>query len=200
MDIADQKPFVIDLNDPQSLSARHAQAEAILSDKRRELDQMHELVREIKKWESVVAFLESQLPGQPSKPEVASSAAPAPTAPPVSTRPAEMQPGPGDLAVEVVNREVRKIRSSEVRDILASEGHDLSRQTISNALHYAAKSGKIKPALGRGMYAPLEYQETELPDPTATNGATGLQAQTSESYSAPAREDWLGGRHPATST
>lgn len=197
MEAIDKKPFVIDLDDPQSLVARHAEAEAILSGKRQELDRLHELVREVKKWESVVAFLASQLPQQPPKPKPAvSTTAPAnaATAPTVSTRQVDMQPGPGDLAVEVVNREVRKIRSAEVRDILVREGHDLTAQAVSNALHYAAKSGKIKPAPGRGMYAPLAYQEVELPSP---NGTDSPQAQTPDA-AAPGGEDRRSTPPPAT--
>lgn len=70
--------------------------------------------------------------------------------------------GPMDLVVEVVERENRKLRAKEVRQILHAEGHDLTSDAVSNALFYAAKRAKpsrIKAAMGRGFYAPMSYVE-----------------------------------------
>lgn len=69
---------------------------------------------------------------------------------------------PLDLVVEVIDREIRKIKSKDVADILRSEGHAVENVVISNALFYAAKRAKpprVKTAEGRGYYAPLTYQE-----------------------------------------
>ena len=62
--------------------------------------------------------------------------------------------------MEVVDRENRKIRAADVGAVLRDEGHDLSAQSVSNALHCAAhRANRIKPAQGRGMYAPLSFEE-----------------------------------------
>lgn len=72
------------------------------------------------------------------------------------------RPQPLDLVVEVVNREVRKIRAVEVANILLREGHKVTPMMVSNALFYAAKRAKpprVKAGLGRGFYAPFAYRE-----------------------------------------
>lgn len=81
--------------------------------------------------------------------------------PAASSRNTEKTP-PGPLAVEVVNREARKIRLKDVQRILEREGHTFSEDAVRNALYYASqKRGghKIK-AAGRGWYAPLAYDES----------------------------------------
>ena len=96
-------------------------------------------------------------------------------------RPAAGQPV--DLVVEVVNREIRKIKAKAVSDILRSEGHDLSNVTVSNSLFYAAKRvspARIKVAEGRGFYAPLSYAEDVAPDQLHVAAATGEQRGSPE--------------------
>ena len=171
--------FVIDLRNPKDLVAKYGDAVAILEAKKQELASLRDLERDVAKWQSVVDFLASQIPdgieGTPDESHLDIPETP-------NGRNGSSAPRPMDLVVEVVNREIRKIRAKEVRDILASEGHDLTPEQVSNALHYAAHGAKkIADAPGRGMYAPLAYKETELPDPTATLGATGpAQAQPTD--------------------
>jgi hypothetical protein len=78
------------------------------------------------------------------------------------------------LVVAVVNREVRKIRPQEVAQILQKEGHDVSGDSVSNSLWYAAEKLDPKPIqrVGRGFYAPLAYQEDDVTSPLLT--ATGI--------------------------
>lgn len=71
---------------------------------------------------------------------------------------------PLDLVVEVVNREMRKIRAKDVGVILRGEGHTISNSAVSNSLFYAAN--RLEPPrliganeLGRGYYAPLGYSD-----------------------------------------
>lgn len=61
----------------------------------------------------------------------------------------------GALVVDVVIREARPIRARDVRGILVAEGHGVSGEQVSNALLYAARTGKLTKA-GRGTYAPPE--------------------------------------------
>lgn len=164
----DSGSFVIDINSPQNLVAKHREAVMILEAKQQELASLRDLERQVTKWRAVVDFLASQLPDI----EPGQSAARNGHAPNNESKPDIRGASIGDLAVEVVNREVRKIRAKEVRAILNAEGHDFSAEQVSNALHYAAHSSKrIQAAPGRGMYAPLAYHESEPPDPT--NDATG---------------------------
>jgi hypothetical protein len=197
-------PFTINLNDPADLVVKHGEATKILEVKQQRLAELRDVEREVRKWQSTVDFIASQLPEDALRVDtrkfygggtvVAHGHAVKSFSQANGNR---YVPRPGDLAVEVVNREVRKIRSIEVRDILAQEGHDLDPQAVSNALHYAAhEAKKIKVAEGRGMYAPLAYDETEPPSPTAPS-ATAPQAQTADAM-ASRREDWSGGRHPPT--
>lgn len=189
----DSGSFVIDVNSPQNLAARHREAVVILEAKQEELASLHDLERQVTKWQAVVDFLASQLPDiEPMPPRNGD-------APNNGGKPDLRGASIGDLAVEVVNREVRKIRAKEVRAILNAEGHDYSAEQVSNALHYAAHSSKrIQAAPGRGMYAPLGYKENDLPRPPAANGATGSTQAQPEGAMALRGEDWRSAHHPAT--
>lgn len=80
---------------------------------------------------------------------------------------------PLDLAVGVVSRENRKIKSSDVAEILRREGHDVKNVVISNALVYGAKRAdppRVKQAQGRGYYAPMEYVESPIAVNPVLNG------------------------------
>ena len=189
----DPTPFVINLDNPPDLVIKHREAVTILGAKRQELEGLRDLERQVKKWQSVVDFLASQLADVDLPDEQATENGAARKS---DTRGRSI----GDMAVEVVNREVRKIRAIEVRDILNSEGnHGFSAEQVSNALHYAAHDAKrIQAAPGRGMYAPLAYREIELPPLSAPNGATGPTQAQPEGAMAPTDEDWRSARHPAT--
>lgn len=150
--------FVINLSDPTDLRSKYRQAIAILKVKD----------REAVRWQSVVDFLESQLPPKelPTGDEIATG---------VAEGEGNGQPEVGDngqtrpiveLVVEIVNRRPRVIRAREVREELMRHGYDLTSDQVSNALHYAAhEARKIKSMPGRGYYAPFSYKETEPSDP-----------------------------------
>jgi len=101
-------------------------------------------------------------------------------------RPAAGQPV--DLVVEVVNREIRKIKAKAVADTLRSEGHDLPNVTVSNSLFYAAKRvspTRIKVAEGRGFYAPLGYVEGGAPDGFPAPDQLHVAAAAGEQHGSP---------------
>lgn len=161
------EPFVIDLNDPADLAAKHRKAVAIVTQLERDLAEVQALERRIAQWQARAAFLASQLPEAPSEPDPE----------PESARNGdgrrerrERNDGLTELVVEVVNREIRAIKSKRVHALLAGEGHDLTPSSVSNALHYAAHGvKKIRVAPGRGMYAPLAY-EPSAPRPDWSGG------------------------------
>jgi hypothetical protein len=61
------------------------------------------------------------------------------------------------LVIEVVNRELREIRSRDIRDILLEEGHSLTSESVSNSLWNAAEKAQKIQRIRRGWYAPLDY-------------------------------------------
>jgi hypothetical protein len=177
--------FLVDLKNLNDIRAKFADAQAILSKHKKELDRLREVEREYQDWSEIVEFLRARVPAEVEA-DRAHAAAPGhasePPATPVSV-----------LAAEVVNREMRKIRSREVCQILQDEGHDVTPNTVSNALYYATHKAKsIKTAAGRGMYAPLAFEEEPSFDPPE-NGQVP-QARPEEPYSAPEEE---AGAHPA---
>lgn len=143
--------FIVDLNDPSDMREKLLEARAILDSHEASLRDLETIQRLVEAWRVRVAFLESQVPEEPRE---------ADGAPPSSAS----VPPIGDLVVEVVARENRKIRSKDVRAALLAEGHEFSPNQVSNALYYAAHTAnppRIRTAIGRGMYAPLGYQELE---------------------------------------
>jgi hypothetical protein len=192
----ERESFVINIMDPTDVSAKLADARRILKDKEDQLAAVRDLEREVQQWLGTVEFLETRAPAEPLRA--------APITEHVGNGNGDGQPKVHELVVDVVNRANRKIRAKDVHNILVQEGHAyLTPSSVSNALHYAAHRAKppvIKDALGRGMYAPLSFQE--LPDPgrphedMAPTGPT--QAQATDVRAAPWREDWSGARHPAT--
>ncbi len=172
------EPFIIDLNDPADLAAKHRKAVAIVTQLERDLAEVQALERRIAQWQARAAFLASQLPEAPSEPV---------SAPPDRRR--ERNDGLNEMVTEVVNREIRPIKAKEVHAVLTAEGHDVTPSSVSNALHYAAHGAKkIQTAPGRGMYAPLAYKIE--PSDATVQGATGSVA---ERYGARPRPDWSGG-------
>lgn len=184
--------FIIDLASVHDLATKHREAQEILETKKRELQALRDIERQVERWQSVVAFLATQIAELEAAAELGRAALD--QSQNESNAAAPSQPGVGDLVVEVVNRELREIRARQVRETLNAEGHDFTGEQISNALHYAAHGAKrIQAARGRGMYAPLAYREPQLPDPAEGQS----QAQPLDA-AAPGREDWSGPRHPAT--
>jgi hypothetical protein len=180
----EQEPFIVDLNDPVDMAAKLPQAERILDETNRELAQIAPLQRKAREWQLNVEILRSKL-----------AIAPQPSS--NGTAAAQSAPNGGERAdvqshvVGVVKREMRKIKASLVREILADEGHDFSPEQVSNALHHAATGPKlIQKWPERGMYAPLGYGSSGAEGTghqTSPNGAsrgedregTGLQMATS---------------------
>jgi hypothetical protein len=156
--------FVIDLNDPADLAAKRDEAVAIVGRMQAELRGIQELEHRIAQWQARADFLTSQLPETPAPSTDLAAHAASNGNGGESNR--ERQGRLLELVVEVVNRAIRPIKAKEVHTLLTRDGHDLVPGSVSNALHYAAHGAKkIKPAAGRGMYAPLEYQEAEQTSP-----------------------------------
>jgi hypothetical protein len=150
----------IDFADRADVRAKLPEARHILEEKAETLRAAND---EYQDWAGYVEMLEQRAgtrdSGVPNTtPPVAKPAAPA-VRDDQAPKPAE---APTDLVVEVVDRENRKIRAQDVWAILRDEGHELAKVAVSNALFYAAKRAKpprLKQADGRGLYAPLNYQE-----------------------------------------
>ena len=155
----DRDTFIIDLEDPEDVVAKFQVAQ----------DRVTELRRELTKWEARATFLCTQLPiddrehprgeeaeqarVEPPRPEPPASAEETPAATGTNT-------GIGELAVSVINTAGRPVRSVWVCRQLEQQGHDVTPTMISNALHYAARTGKLqKWPKGRGVYAPADYHE-----------------------------------------
>ncbi len=156
----ERNSFPVDLNNPEDIAAKLVEGRKILARIDAQLAPLLDLQRESQELRVNLEFLASKAPDVPESI-------------PANNGNGNERPRPGDLAVEVVNREVRPIRARAVRDILASEGHPLELSVVSNALHHAAhKAQRIKAASGRGMYAPLAYMETDFPSDA---GAVGHQ-------------------------
>jgi hypothetical protein len=158
----EQEPFIVDLNDPADMAAKLPQAERILDETNRELAQIAPLQQKAREWQLNVEILRSKLD------------AVAPQSSSNGTAAAQSAPNGGERAdvqshvVGVVKREMRKIKASQVRELLADEGHDFTPEQVSNALHHAATGPKlIQKWPERGMYAPLGYDEAS-PQPQAT--------------------------------
>lgn len=163
----EQEPFIVDLNDPVDMAEKLPQAERILDETNRKLAQIVPLQQKAREWQLNVEILRSKLE------------AVAPQSPSNGTVAAQSAPNGGERAdvqshvVGVVKREMRKIKASLVREILADEGHAFSPEQVSNALHHAATGPKlIQKWPERGMYAPLGYDEAP-PQPQATSPLQG---------------------------
>jgi len=182
----ERAPFIVDLTSPEDITAKLAEGQRILREIDEQLAGLDDLRRESREWRANVEFLASKVPEH---------ARPNTMVDPSAGSGGFMQASsngngrvrPMELVVEVVNREIRKIRAMEVRAILTQEGNDLTPEQVSNALHYAATGAEpnlILRAPGRGMYAPLAYRESELTDPTALS-ATGSPTSPVEPANAP---------------
>ncbi len=81
-----------------------------------------------------------------------------------------------------------------MRAVLREAGYELSSDSVSNALYYAAKVGKIKKSeTVRGTYKPLSYREDLLLDSPngAPSGDDGEQSLPHQGREEPERvEDW----------
>jgi hypothetical protein len=173
------KQFIVDLNDPEDVAAKVAEGERILREIDQQLEGLTDLQREAQEWRANVEFLASKVAKDPPI-DLELRNGNGHVLIEVKTN-GNGQPRPGDLVVEIVNREGRIIRAKEVHELLAQEGHDLTPEQVSNALHYAAHDArKISAAEGRGMYAPRDYREPELTSQTAPSATGPTQAQPTD--------------------
>jgi hypothetical protein len=148
----------VDLSDPEDVRRALPLAEAIVKRKEAVLD---EAQNAFNLWLRHFNYLKSVAGEQQEG--AGSQQTPEPDTSPNGSASGKADRSPSELVIEVVNREVRRIRAREVHAILASEGHDLDKAAVSNALYYAAsvRGGERIKQVGRGWYAPLA-----LPPPT----------------------------------
>ena len=145
------KSFTIDLADPSNLGERLPEAEAKLDSLEQELKtKFSEVVR----WRRMVAAMQTLArAGESDGSAIVPATADHQHLTELQTR-----------VVNVVTREVRKIRAKDVTDILHAEGFPISGDSVSNCLWHVAE--KVKPSpikrVDRGFYAPHEYQEGDL--------------------------------------
>ena len=164
----------IDFADRKDVKAKLPKARRILEAKR--LAMLHAQA-EWKDWSGFVDMLEHRA-GVSERPIASGEAEEAASALPPDIEPDEPSDSaaPLDLVVEVVDRDIRKIRAQDVWGVLRDEGHELPKVAVSNALFYAAKRAKpprLKQAEGRGYYAPLGYVEDQLHVAAATGEQRG---------------------------
>jgi hypothetical protein len=153
----------VDLANRDDILAKLPEAEKILSLMERDLEEQQ---RERDRWRDLVDVLRS-IAGTPN------GDAHDPRPPATGNNPPSYSPMQ-DLVVGVVDREVRPIRAKEVAALLHAEGHDVSGDSVSNALWQASKENKRIQRLGRGVYAPLAYKEDPISlDSAAAGAATG---------------------------
>jgi hypothetical protein len=166
----DRQPFIVDFNDPKDIASKLADAERILDETNQQLAEVVPLQRKAEEWRVNVEFLRSKVGSAVTEAQRVSANGTALSRPPANADApvqagavAGERPDVQSHVVGVVNREMRKIKASLVRDILADEGHDFSAEQVSNALHHAATGPKlIQKWPERGMYAPVGYQEPPL--------------------------------------
>lgn len=173
-------PFIVDLTDPHDIQAKLADGERILREIEEQLASLDNLQGESREWRANVEFLASKIPDASQESDAVAETGTSTVD--VGAKSEGERDRPLGVVVEVVNREIRKIRAIEVHATLEREEHDLSPDQVRNALHYAAHKAKpplIQGALGRGFYAPLAYREVELPSPN------GHQDQASKPQSVP---------------
>jgi hypothetical protein len=163
----------IDLANPSDIKEKLPKAETILSQME---DDLRRQQREIDRWRNLVEVLRSVADANAGG--VSVPAEPSPT--PAEQAPDQESLSPvQDLVVEVVNREIREIRSRDIRDILLQEGHSLNSESVSNSLWNAAEKAQKIQRIRRGWYAPLDYVrpnenpfEDDNPFSAAPNGAS----------------------------
>lgn len=175
----------VDLADPADIRAKLPHARAILE--RREAA-LAEAQADVVSWRDLVAYLARRAgagaggDGPPSAEQDGSPETPESAAPSVQ-----------ELVVSVINQG-GPARPRDVRAVLHEAGYTLSSDSVSNALYYAAKVGKIKKSESvRGTYAPLSYRETLLLDSPngAPSGDDGKQSLPHQGRKEPERvEDW----------
>lgn len=153
----------VDLADPSDVRAKLPVAESIL--KRKE-QQLAEFETEVARWRGHVEYM-SRLVGSPS-PD-----------PQLKRTENIAAASPSELVVDVVNRDLRKIRIPDVQAALSQQGYEFELEAVRNALHYAQseRGGRRIKHAGRGWYAPLGYTEDEGEQPSDGQGPLGIFRQ-----------------------
>lgn len=145
----------VNVANPADVREKLPRAEKLLADMEREVSALQARVH---RWRLLVDGLRSvaglsdavaSIPASPS----ASKDVTAPTAaaPASAGGRAQMQ----GIILEAMTEIGRPIKSSALRDYLASRGHEFPLDSVSNALWYAADRGNIR-KVQRGIYAPLD--------------------------------------------
>jgi len=182
----------VDLASPSDIKEKLPRAESILSQME---DDLRRQQREIDRWRNLVGVLRSVADagtGEGNGPV---------TAPTPAEQPSDQESlSPvQDLVIEVVNRELREIRSRDIRDTLLREGHSLTSDSVSNSLWNAAEKAQKIQRIRRGWYAPLDYVKSSenpfeddnpfsAPPNGASNGDEGGQQLEPAGRTAPAGE------------
>ncbi len=163
----------VDLASASDIKEKLPRAESILSQME---DDLRRQQREIDRWRSLVEVLRSVADAGAGGASV--SVEPSPALSEQASDQESLSPVQ-DLVVEVVNREIREIRSRDIRDILLEEGHSLNAESVSNSLWNAAEKAQKIQRIRRGWYAPLDYVkpnenpfEDDNPFSAAPNGAS----------------------------
>ena len=140
----------VDLANPSDIKEKLPRAESILSQME---DDLRRQQREIDRWRNLVGVLRSVADAGTGEGDPVA----APSTPAEQPSDQESLSPVQDLVIEVVNRELREIRSRDIRDILSNEGHSLPSESISNSLWNAAEKARKIQRVRRGWYAPLDY-------------------------------------------
>lgn len=152
----------MDFADRDDIRAKLPMAEQILRDMERSI---REQLAEFDSWKTYVELLRERVGARAPPPPIPASVLPRAT-PPSAVETASSQPDSTDqggrpqlqdLVVDALNRVGRPIRAKDLREILLSEGHDLSPDSVSNALWYAAERLGTVVRVKRGTYAPRAY-------------------------------------------
>lgn len=160
--VSEADPFYVNLRDPDDIAEKLSVAKTKLADIEERLRDLRPLETDAADWRETIAFLEGKI--GPTN-GVAQTTVRTTTTTRTQTGTDESSgPSVVDLAVGVVDREVRSISGADVFHTLRREGHDVTRVGVRNALYYAAHRVKrIRSAFGRGMYAPLAYIDPNEP-------------------------------------
>lgn len=155
----EQESLPVDFADDADLRAKLPRAKAILV---RKEERLRSAQTDVESWRDLVRLMEQR--GGVALDGPVDSAA---------TAIGSMSPDQGQLVDHVVNiveNFGKPVRARDVSEALRTAGFDVTNDTVSNSLYYAAIRAtprRISKLVARGMYAPLAWQ----PSPVESNGA-----------------------------
>lgn len=165
----------VDLADRNDIRDKLPLAERILQEMEMAV---REQVAELESWRELVGVLRARV-GATAQPPVLTPPSTRPASPAAAQERSDPtgDPTPGraqlqEVVVNALNRVGKPTRSRDLRDILAEEGHELSTESVSNALWYAAERLRTIVKVRRGIYAPL----ISLPEDGPVNDAAALES------------------------